>query len=120
MLDIKLETLLVTAEEQNFTKAAEILNLTQPAVSNHIAHLENETGVKIFYRSKGKVRVTPEGEIVIRYAKRIKALYNRMHEKIEEYQTARTASASGSRIPPKATRSRRILPNSASQNRTSA
>ncbi len=89
MLDLKLETLLVTAEEQNFTKAAEILNLTQPAVSNHIAHLEKETGVKIFYRSKGKVRVTPEGEIVIRYAKRIKALYNRMQEKIEEYQTGK-------------------------------
>ena len=89
MLDSKLDTLLVTAEEKNFTKAAEILNLTQPGVSNQIAHLERETGVKIFYRSKGNVRVTPEGEIVIRYAKRIKALYNRMHEKIEEYQTGK-------------------------------
>ena len=89
MLDSKLDTLLVTAEEKNFTKAAEILNLTQPGVSNQIAHLERETGVKIFYRSKGNVRVTPEGEIVIRYAKRIKALYNRMQEKIEEYQTGK-------------------------------
>ncbi len=89
MLDSKLDTLLVTAEEKNFTKAAEILNLTQPGVSTQIAHLERETGVKIFYRSKGNVRVTPEGEIVIRYAKRIKALYNRMQEKIEEYQTGK-------------------------------
>ncbi len=89
MLDSKLETLLVTAEEKNFTKAAEILNLTQPAISNHIAHLEKETGVKIFYRSKGKVRITAEGEIVIRYAKRIKSLYNRMYEKIEEFQTGK-------------------------------
>jgi len=84
MLDAKLETLLVVAEEKSFTKAASILSLTQPAVSNHISLLEKETGVKIFFRNKGEVKITPEGEIVVKYAKRIKSLYTRMFDKISE------------------------------------
>ncbi|MBQ6341830.1 MAG: LysR family transcriptional regulator [Anaerolineaceae bacterium] len=84
MLDAKLETLLVVAEEKSFTKAATILSLTQPAVSNHISMLEKETGVKIFFRNKGEVRITPEGEIVVKYAKRIKSLYKKMFDKISE------------------------------------
>lgn len=84
MLDSKLETLLVVAEEKSFTKAAAILSLTQPAVSNHIYQLEKEIGVKIFLRNKGKVKITPEGEVVVRYAKRIKSLYTRMFDKIAE------------------------------------
>ena len=85
MLDAKLETLLVVAEEKSFTKAAAILSLTQPAVSNHISILEKEIGVKIFYRNKGEIRITPEGEIVVKYAKRIKNLYKRMFDKISEF-----------------------------------
>lgn len=84
MLDTKLETLLVVAEEKSFTKAANILSLTQPAVSNHIALLEQEIGTRIFFRNKGDIKITPEGEIVVRYAKRIKNMYTRMLEKIGE------------------------------------
>jgi len=84
MLDSKLETLLVVAEEKSFTKAAAVLSLTQPAVSNHISLLEKETGTKIFLRTKGEVRLTPEGEIIVKYAKRIKSLYQRMFDKISE------------------------------------
>ncbi len=84
MLDAKVETLLVVAEEKSFTKAASLLSLTQPAVSNHISLLEKEVGVKIFFRNKGEVKITPEGEIVVKYAKRIKSLYTRMFDKISE------------------------------------
>lgn len=84
MLDAKLETLLVVAEEKSFTKAASLLSLTQPAVSNHISLLEKEVGVKIFFRNKGEVKITPEGEIVVKYAKRIKSLYTRMFDNISE------------------------------------
>ena len=42
MLDVKLLTLLTVAEEKNFTKAAQKLSLTQPAVSHHISMLEEE------------------------------------------------------------------------------
>ena len=74
MLDIKLETLLTVNEKKSFTKAAEELSLTQPAVSHHIAMLEEDLKIKIFHRSRGEIKLTPEGEIAVKYAKRIKAL----------------------------------------------
>ncbi|MBR5527395.1 MAG: LysR family transcriptional regulator [Clostridia bacterium] len=87
MLDIKLSTLLSVAEEKNFTKAAEKLSLTQPAVSHQISQLEDELGVKIFIRGKGEFKPTPEGETVLRYARRIKAMYDRMTEEISDSES---------------------------------
>ncbi len=84
MLDAKLDTLLAVCEKNNFTRAAEALNLTQPAVSHHISLLEDELGVKIFNRSKGELKLTAEGEIVVKYAKRISALYDKMLEQISD------------------------------------
>ena len=74
MLDAKLETLLAVSEYQNFTRAAEALSLTQPAVSHHIALLEQQLGVTLFVRGRGALKLTPEGEIAVRYARRFKAL----------------------------------------------
>ena len=85
MVDPKLETLLTVYEKGSFTRAAEALSLTQPAVSHHINLLEKELGIKIFYRrSKGALQLTPDGEIVVRYATRIQALYQRMQQKIDD------------------------------------
>lgn len=68
MLSAKLKTLLAVSEQQNFTKAAELLSLTQPAVSHHINQLEEEFGVTLFVRGKGGLKLTEEGEIVVHYA----------------------------------------------------
>ena len=84
MLDIKLETLLTVAEEKNFTKAAEKLSLTQPAVSHHISMLEKELGVKLFVRGNGEFRPTSEGETVLRYARRITAMYSKMKAELSD------------------------------------
>ncbi len=46
----------------SFTKAAEILGYTQPAMSQMIAALENELSIKLLYRSRYGIRLTPEGE----------------------------------------------------------
>ena len=83
MLGSKIETLLAVAEFQNFTKAAASLSLTQPAVSHHINQLEEELGVTLFIRGKGSLMLTPEGEIVLKYARRIKALYGKMETEID-------------------------------------
>ena len=50
------------AELGSFTRAAEILGYTQPAMSQMIASLEAELGFKLLYRSRYGVRPTPEGE----------------------------------------------------------
>ena len=78
MLDVKLETLLTVAECKNFTRAAEILGITQPAVSHHIGQLEQELGARLFNRGKGAFDLTPEGEIALRYTRRLKAMHQKM------------------------------------------
>lgn len=86
MLDIKLDTLLAVAEYKSFTRAAEVLSLTQPAVSNHISQLEKECNAKLFVRGKGYVKLTQEGEIAVTYARRLKALYSKALSKIADEQ----------------------------------
>ena len=78
MLSVKLNTLLTVAEQQNFTKAAEQLSLTQPAVSHHISQLEEEFGVSLFIRGKSGLKLTQEGETVVRCARRMSALYEKL------------------------------------------
>ncbi len=84
MIDPKLETLLKVHETNSFTRAAEQLSLTQPAVSQHIRQLEKDLNVKIFNRVEKSLKLTSEGEIVIKYAKRIKMLYDNMQQKIHD------------------------------------
>lgn len=52
MIDERLETLLVVAREKNFTRAGDILGLTQPAVSGHMKRLEEELKVNLFLRKR--------------------------------------------------------------------
>lgn len=60
------------------TTAAEELSLTQPAVSHHIRQLEEETDCRIFHRKKGELLLTEEGKIVVKYARRMAALHEKM------------------------------------------
>ena len=78
MISPKLQTLLAVVDCQNFTKAAQTLSLTQPAVSNHIRLLEQELGITLFIRGKGGLKLTSDGEIVVKYARRMVALYEKM------------------------------------------
>lgn len=54
LLDDKLETFITVCEVKNFTKAGEILGLTQPAVSQHVKKLEEELGTQVFCAKRGK------------------------------------------------------------------
>ena len=84
MIDAKLITLIAVVEKGNFTKAAEFLSLTQPAISHHINLLEQELSTKLVIRNKNEVKLTPEGEIVLKYAKRIQAMYDEMNSKVKD------------------------------------
>ena len=50
----QLECFLSVAEHLNFSKAAKEVNITQPAVSHQISALEDELGVKLFFKNKQK------------------------------------------------------------------
>lgn len=56
------KALLKVTEMGSYTKAAEILGYTQPALSQMIASLEKEIGITLLYRSRYGVQLTPEGE----------------------------------------------------------
>lgn len=87
MIDPKIETLLMVYETGSFTQAAERLSLTQPAVSQHVSQIERELNVKVFNRAQGGLKLTIEGEIVIKYAKRIKALYENLGQSLKDAKT---------------------------------
>ena len=64
MLDFRAETFLAVCKYMNFTHAADALNLTQPAVSQHIKYLENRYHAPLFLRENKKLTLTPAGEIL--------------------------------------------------------
>ena len=63
-----LHYVLALAEQKNFTRAAQVASVSQPALSNQIKKLEAELGHPIFIRTKGDVRLTPFGEKLIVHA----------------------------------------------------
>jgi DNA-binding transcriptional LysR family regulator len=55
-------------EQQNLTKTAEILYVSQPALTYRIRQLEREFGITIFHRGSKGIEFTPQGEYLVRYA----------------------------------------------------
>ncbi len=78
MLGVLMNTFMKVAEKQNFTKAADELGMTQPAVSHQIRQLEDEVGHRLIIRSRSGLKLTAEGEIVLKYARRVYALNEKM------------------------------------------
>ncbi len=68
MLDYRLKTFLSLCRILNYTKTAEELHITQPAVSQHIKHLEEDYGVKLFDYQGKNLQLTKEGEILYRFS----------------------------------------------------
>ena len=87
MLGTKMETLLAVEKYRNYTRAAQALSMTQPGITHHIKQLEEEVGAPLFIRGKDGMRITHEGEIVIKYAKRFQALNRKMHLELENIKT---------------------------------
>lgn len=82
--DHKLRVFCTVAETKSFSKASEIIHLTQPAVSLQIQALEETYETKLFDRSSSAVTLTPAGEILYRYAKEILTLYAQADKDIGE------------------------------------
>jgi DNA-binding transcriptional LysR family regulator len=80
----QLEVLSVVAREKSFSRAAEVLNRTQPAVSQAIRRLEQEVGEKLFDRSSKDGTLTLAGEILVDYAKQMLNLRQTAHDAIKE------------------------------------
>lgn len=66
-----LRTLVIVVDQRSFTRAARILGVTQPAVSAHIKRLQTILGSELFDRSGPGLNLTPKGELIVNYARRL-------------------------------------------------
>jgi DNA-binding transcriptional LysR family regulator len=84
MADRRLQVFHAVAKHGSFTRAAETLYMTQPAVTFQIKQLEEQFNTRLLDRGHGRVTLTPAGEIVFAYAERILGLSDEMETRIAE------------------------------------
>lgn len=86
MIDFRHETFLALCEIKSYTKTAEHLHITQPAVSQHIRYLENLYNGKLFTYSGKELTLTDKGQKLYDYTKRIAVDCKKIREKLSEYR----------------------------------
>lgn len=80
---------LMLAKYQNFSRVAEKMHLSQPAVSQHIKNLEQLYDVPLFLRAR-KITLTPAGEALVPYAEQILALYKESFRAAKDQKLSKT------------------------------
>lgn len=84
MADRRLQVFRTVARLLSFTKAAETLHMTQPAVTFQVRQLEEYFGTRLFDRTHNRISLTEAGKLVHRYADRIFELYGEMDNSVRE------------------------------------
>jgi DNA-binding transcriptional LysR family regulator len=84
MADRRLQVFHTVGKLLSFTKAAEQLFMTQPAVTFQVKQLEEHFNARLFERSHGKIALTPAGRLVMGYAERILDLSEEMETRVGE------------------------------------
>jgi DNA-binding transcriptional LysR family regulator len=84
MADRRLQVFHAVARQLSFTKAAEVLFMTQPAVTFQIKQLEEHFNTRLFDRGHGRISLTPAGELVLVYAEKILGLAGEMDVRLAE------------------------------------
>lgn len=80
----QLEVLVTVARERSFSRAAEVLDRTQPAISQAIRRLEGDVGEKLFDRSSKDGTLTPAGQVLLTHAKQMLAIREHARHAIAE------------------------------------
>ena len=90
-MDIRvLEYFLMAAREENITKAAQLLHVTQPTLSRQLMQLEDELGVKLFERTNHSVLLTDEGFLFRRRAQDIVAMAEKAKSEVAQNEETLT------------------------------
>jgi DNA-binding transcriptional LysR family regulator len=98
MID-KLEFIIALAREQHFGRAAEVCSISQPTLSAGIKQLEDMFGVLLVHRGSRYHGLTPEGERVLEWARRIVADTRAMHQEIDALKRGLTGHLQIAAIP---------------------
>ena len=91
MDDRRIDHFLTLANQLSFSKAAEMLNITQPALSRSIKAMETELGVALFDRTTNKIKLTPVGVFLAEEMKNVKERYDSMISQARSLQSGYTA-----------------------------
>ncbi|MUV38188.1 HTH-type transcriptional regulator CfxR [Lentibacillus sp. JNUCC-1] len=83
-MDQHLLVFITVAEKENFSRAAEELHMTQPAVSQYIRTFEENIGTRLLERTNKYVRLNKAGEIVYHHGKEIIGLYEKMQRLVDD------------------------------------
>ncbi|MFN4263625.1 MAG: LysR substrate-binding domain-containing protein [Thioalkalivibrionaceae bacterium] len=86
MSDRRLQVFQAVARTLSFTRAAELLHMTQPAVTFQIRALEDRYGARLFDRNHHRVVLTDAGRIVERYAERILDTHRELEAALEQFK----------------------------------
>lgn len=84
MTDTRIETFLTLCRVMNYRKTAEILNMTQPAVTQHIHYLENYYGCKLFIYDRRSLKMTPEAKLLKKCAENVLYQEKKLKSEISE------------------------------------
>ena len=79
-----LRSVVAIARHGSFTRAGEELHLAQSAVSQQLSRLEAELGITLFTRSSRSVELTPEGALVLDYARRVLSEVDGLRDELDE------------------------------------
>ena len=92
---LKLQYFKAVAETENLTRAAKLLYVTQPNLSVSITRLEEELGVALFQRRRGKITLTANGKIFLEYVDQV---FRSLDEGVQAVRSAEAANAQYIRI----------------------
>jgi LysR family transcriptional regulator, transcriptional activator of the cysJI operon len=85
--DFRLKVFYTVSQKLSFTKAANELFITQPAVTKHVNELEQQLGVRLFKRNGNSIALTPAGGIVVQYARQIFQTYAALENELAQFHT---------------------------------
>ncbi|MCC3157641.1 LysR family transcriptional regulator [Hymenobacter sp. 15J16-1T3B] len=107
MPDFRLRVFQAVARHLSFTKAAQELCITQPAVTKHIRELERSYEQRLFERRGNRVSLTEAGQLLLRYAEQVHELH---HQLAEQLHTLHDTTAGRLRLGASSTLAQYVVP----------
>lgn len=107
MPDFRLRVFQAVARHLSFTKAAQELFITQPAVTKHIRELERSYEQRLFERRGNRVSLTEAGQLLLRYAEQVRELH---HQLAEQLHTLHDTTAGRLRLGASSTLAQYVVP----------
>jgi DNA-binding transcriptional LysR family regulator len=91
---LRIRSFVTVARLGHLTRASEVLNVTQPAVTAHIKSMEQELGIALFHRTPGRIELTKSGELLLPAAEKVLAVFNALLSQAKEIKGEVTGSLS--------------------------